>query len=81
MKINHDIHTHTLLSACCHDPAATVEAYVRRAAELLLSSSKSALEIAADVGVENYTYFTKLFKRKMGFTPSQYRKIQHKNPV
>lgn len=54
---------------------------VRRAAELLLSSSKSALEIAADVGVENYTYFTKLFKRKMGFSPSQYRKIQHKNPV
>ena len=34
MKIDHDIHTHTLLSACCHDPAATVEAYVRRAAEL-----------------------------------------------
>ena len=34
MKITHDIHTHTLYSRCCHDPEATVQAYVRRAAEL-----------------------------------------------
>lgn len=34
MHITHDIHTHTLLSSCCYDPAATVQAYVRRAAEL-----------------------------------------------
>lgn len=34
MNFTHDIHTHTLFSSCCTDPAATVEAYVRRAAEL-----------------------------------------------
>ena len=34
MQIRHDIHTHTLLSLCCNDPEATVQAYVRRAAEL-----------------------------------------------
>lgn len=34
MNCTHDIHTHTLFSSCCTDPAATVEAYVRRAAEL-----------------------------------------------
>lgn len=34
MKVTHDIHTHTLLSACCFDPEATVSAYVNKAAEL-----------------------------------------------
>ncbi len=34
MNMTHDIHTHTLFSSCCTDPAATVEAYVRKAAEL-----------------------------------------------
>ena len=34
MKVTHDIHTHTLLSACCFDPEATVAAYVNKAAEL-----------------------------------------------
>lgn len=34
MQIKHDIHTHTLYSLCCYDPEATVQAYVRRAAEL-----------------------------------------------
>lgn len=34
MNCTHDIHTHTLFSSCCTDPEATVEAYVRRAAEL-----------------------------------------------
>ena len=34
MKITHDVHTHSLLSQCCYDPVATVEAYVKRAMEL-----------------------------------------------
>ena len=34
MQVTHDIHTHTLLSACCFDPEATVAAYVSKAAEL-----------------------------------------------
>ncbi len=34
MKVYHDIHTHTNLSHCCGDPAATTGNYVRRAAEL-----------------------------------------------
>lgn len=34
MKVTHDIHNHTLLSSCCYDPEATVEAFARRAKEL-----------------------------------------------
>ncbi|MCQ2427232.1 MAG: PHP domain-containing protein [Clostridia bacterium] len=34
MKVNHDIHTHTLFSSCCYDPAATVRAFIDRAAGL-----------------------------------------------
>lgn len=34
MKISHDIHTHNLFSACCHDGNATVLNYMRREAEL-----------------------------------------------
>ena len=31
-------------------------------------------EIAVDVGLENYAYFSRLFKKRTGLTPSQYRK-------
>lgn len=34
MKIQHDMHTHTLFSSCCFDPAATVKAYVEEAHKL-----------------------------------------------
>lgn len=34
MRITHDIHTHSTLSHCCYDPAASVANLVRRAAEL-----------------------------------------------
>ena len=34
MTVKHDIHTHTLFSSCCYDPAATVRGFIDRAAEL-----------------------------------------------
>lgn len=34
MQVKHDIHNHTLLSLCCYDPVATVDAFARRAKEL-----------------------------------------------
>lgn len=38
MIVNHDIHVHTILSSCSHDPLATPEEYLRRAAELGLKT-------------------------------------------
>lgn len=44
------------------------------AKEMLANSKRSATEIAASVGFENYSYFSKLFLRREGMTPSAYRK-------
>lgn len=50
------------------------EARIRRAKELLEQTNLSVYQIAEKVGVENYTYFCKLFKKLSGTTPTQYRK-------
>ena len=47
---------------------------IARAMELLRNTPKSAHAIAEEVGVANYTYFTKLFKRKTGLSPTEYRR-------
>lgn len=40
----------------------------------MLKETDSTINFIADcVGCENYSYFTKLFKRYTGFTPSEYR--------
>lgn len=43
------------------------------ASRLLLSSSDNILDIAAECGYENLSYFNRLFKKKFGVTPSVYR--------
>lgn len=43
------------------------------ASRLLLSSADNILDIAADCGYENLSYFNRLFKKKYGVTPSAYR--------
>lgn len=43
------------------------------AARLLLSSSDSIANIAAETGFENLSYFNRVFKRKYGCTPSVFR--------
>ncbi len=47
---------------------------VNKAAVLLRESSDSVTTIAESVGISNYTYFSRLFKRKMGMSPIKYRK-------
>lgn len=41
---------------------------------LLLSSDDSILDIAAETGFENLSYFNRIFKKRFGQTPSEYRK-------
>ena len=43
-------------------------------ARLLQSSESSILNIAAEVGFENVSYFNRAFKKKYGITPTEYRK-------
>jgi YesN/AraC family two-component response regulator len=47
---------------------------IRKAEKLILATSAPIYKIAEDVGVKNYTYFCKLFKRMTGFTPTEFRK-------
>ncbi|GAB3098106.1 arabinose operon transcriptional regulator AraC [Pseudomaricurvus hydrocarbonicus] len=52
------------------------EMRLAKACQLLTDSYYSVGEIAAQVGYEDQLYFSKLFKKRMGFTPSGYRNIQ-----
>ncbi len=47
---------------------------MERIAEEIKKSSMSIIDIALNSGFNNYEYFVKMFKKKMGLTPSQYRK-------
>ena len=44
------------------------------AADMLLSTSDSVLNIAMGTGFESLSYFNRLFKRKYGVSPNEYRK-------
>lgn len=46
---------------------------MRKAKELLTYTGFSLPEIAAKVGYEDYNYFSRLFKKHVRFTPTQYR--------
>ncbi|AJH83166.1 bifunctional transcriptional activator/DNA repair enzyme AdaA [Bacillus thuringiensis] len=45
-----------------------------KAAEHLLHTNQPIKEISTAVGIENPEYFATLFKKKTGFTPTEYRK-------
>ena len=50
---------------------------LNKAKELLTKSSLSASKIGETVGIYNSTYFSTLFKKAYGMTPSQYRNQLH----
>ena len=47
-----------------------------RAKALLLSSSAPITSIADEVGFSSFSHFTRLFKRRIGHSPSDYRRMQ-----
>ena len=46
---------------------------IQKAKELLQDSKKSMKEICVDIGYANPNYFSHIFKKKMGVTPSEYK--------
>ncbi len=49
-------------------------------AKHFLSNPQTVLtEVAEAVGLPNYTYFSKLFKKKTGLSPREYKKLPHGN--
>ena len=47
---------------------------IEKAKFLLLETDSPVKDIANQVGIFDYNYFTKVFKAYMGTTPSHYRK-------
>lgn len=48
---------------------------LRKAKQLLIETDLSILDIAESVGYDNPTYFSMLFKREIGISPSDFRKL------
>ena len=46
------------------------------AAKSLLETHNAVLEIASECGFENLSYFNRMFKKKYGMTPREYRQKQ-----
>lgn len=51
---------------------------INRAAHLLMTTDKSVAAAAEAVGIMDVNYFTKMFKKSMGTTPTQYRREHRK---
>ena len=49
---------------------------VEKAGELMLTTDKMNYEIAAEVGYECPGYFSRVFKKYAGFTPTEFRKLK-----
>ncbi|MCR5841402.1 MAG: AraC family transcriptional regulator [Bacteroidales bacterium] len=49
-------------------------ARIGRAKELLSGSQDPVIDIAASIGLEDQSYFSRFFRRHTGMTPSEYRK-------
>lgn len=49
---------------------------VKKACDLLKNTNIKISEIAEEVGIPDYNYFTKIFKKNKGLTPSAYRKTK-----
>jgi len=52
---------------------------LRHAKELLVASGQSIEEISRAIGIENSLYFSRLFKKKEGAPPTQYRRRYREN--
>ena len=47
---------------------------IQRAKRMLSESKLPVIDVAANVGIEDQSYFSRLFKKETGMTPSAFRK-------
>lgn len=46
---------------------------IKKAKQLLLETKLPVYNVCESVGIDNYTYFSSIFKKKTGLTPTEYR--------
>ena len=51
-----------------------IECRVNRVAQLLSTTSRTLLDIAMEAGIQDYNTLCRLFKKKKGCSPVEYRK-------
>jgi AraC-like DNA-binding protein len=51
---------------------------MEKAQELLVQTEESVSEVARQVGFQDYSHFSKQFKKLVGLAPTEYRKYGHK---
>jgi AraC-like DNA-binding protein len=54
---------------------------VNRAAELLLTQSHSVGDIARQVGYDDPYYFSRVFKKRFGYSPREFRSVARQNRI
>ena len=57
-------------------PYQTTIAMINRAKVLLTKTDKSITQVAAECGYDDFTYFSRQFKKSTSLTPSAYRKTR-----
>lgn len=83
-EVARDAHmSYGYFSRCFHElVGSSVSDYItqvriKNAQEYLTCTSNSIQQIASDVGYSDEKYFSRIFKKIMGCTPSEYRKSRH----
>ena len=56
---------------------ALVQIRMERATELLASTDMKIREIAIGIGIDDFNYFTRVFRKTYGVTPLEYRRRTH----
>lgn len=54
---------------------------IHDAAREIATTARPIADIGADVGISDANYFYRLFKKKMGMTPTEYRRMYHDKAV
>jgi AraC-like DNA-binding protein len=71
------------LNAITGYPTSTyiLQVKLSNAKKLLSNESKTIGEIAAECGIYDVNYFSRVFKRHTGFTPTQFRRLPQTNNI
>lgn len=69
------------LNAITGYPSSTyiLQVKLSHAKKILANENKTIGEVAADCGIYDVNYFSRVFKKHTGFTPSQYRRLPNAN--